>query len=220
MYALVYNNRVINGPRDWNKFQFEGALEKEGIFFQVGRAAPLDEEIPIIVNENARIVKARYEYPNYNTKIENLDGPYWTFTNDEVIGNFNIVEKPLQFIRSDLKQIVANNRWLKEIKGIELEVQGQQVKISTKREDRNQFDILRSRGENNIAWKFENDIWLTLTSTDIETISNEIYTYIQGCFDWEKQVNDLIDTTENAQDLDLIDLGNSFFEPNPLISNE
>ena len=216
MYSLVYKDRVINGPREWNKFQFEGALEKEGIFFQVGRVAPPDEEMPIIINEDAKILKTRYEYPVYNEKIECINGPYWTFENNEVIGTFEVSEKQLEFIRSDLKQIVSNNRWLKEIKGIEVNIQGQQVKVSTKREDRDQFEILKSSGVDGVNWKFENQIWLTLSLSDIELVSNSIRTYIQQCFDWERQVSELIDSTMTAQELDEIDLGFNDLEPQPL----
>jgi hypothetical protein len=211
MYALVYKGRVINGPRDWNKYQFEGALEKEGIFFQVGRNPPFEDEIPILINEDAKILRARYEYPEYNRRIQSLDGPFWEFAEKEAIGRFNILYQGIEFIRNNLKQALAENRWRREVAGIEVEIQNNVVKISTNREDRNQFEILRNSGADNVLWKF-NDIWLTLTSTDIATLADAVKNHVQITFDWEKEIFDLIDLTEIPEEFEAIDIGDPVIE--------
>lgn len=211
MYALVYKGRVINGPRDWNKYQFEGALEKEGIFFQVGRNSPFEDEIPILINEDAKILRARYEYPEYNRRTQSLDGPFWEFTEKEAIGKFNVLYQGIEFIRNNLKQALAENRWRREVAGIEVEIQNTVVKISTGREDRNQFEILRNSGADNVLWKF-NNIWLTLTSTDIATLADAVKNHVQITFDWEKEIFDLIDLTEIPEEFETIDVGDPVIE--------
>ena len=211
MYALVYKGRVINGPRDWNKYQFEGALEKEGINFQVGRAAPPEAQIPIVINDDARIVYARYEYPEYNPRSESLDGPYWEFTNTEAIGTFNVGYQPIEYIRLNLKAVTADNRWKREVEGVEVTIQNTVVRISTAREDRDQFEIHRAAGANNIAWKF-GDIWLTLTSSDIVTLADAVLSHVQAAFDWEKGVCEEIDSAQTSEELEVLDVGDPVIE--------
>lgn len=206
MYALVYKNRIINGPREWNKYQFEGALEKEGINFQVGRSAPPEAQIPIIINNDAKILYARYEYPEYNQRTQGINGPFWEFTNTEAIGSFEVSYQPIEYIRLNLKNAVAENRWKREVEGVDVEIQGTTVRISTAREDRNQFEILRAAGANNVSWKF-GDVWLTLSSTDIATLADAVIQHVQAAFDWEKEVSDLIDETQTAEELEVIDVG-------------
>lgn len=202
---------VINGPRDWNKYQFEGALEKEGIFFQVGRGAPLEQEIPIIINDDARILRARYEYPTYNPRTQSLEGPFWEFTEKEAIGTFQVVYQGIQFIRHNLKQVLAENRWKKEVAGIEVDIQNTTVKVSTAREDRNQFELLRNSGADNVLWKF-NDVWLTLSSADIVILADSVKNHVQQSFDWEKTISDSIDLIENPEEFETVDVGDPVIE--------
>lgn len=211
MYALIYKGRVINGPRDWNKYQFEGALEKEGILFQVGRSAPLEQEIPIIINEDARILRARYEYPTYNPRIQSLEGPFWEFTEKEAIGTFQVVYQGIQFIRHNLKQVLAENRWKKEVAGIEVDIQNTTVKVSTAREDRNQFELLKNSGADNVLWKF-NDIWLTLSYADIVILADAVKNHVQESFDWEKTISNSIDLIENPEEFETVDVGDPVIE--------
>lgn len=206
MYALVYKERVINGPREWNKYQFEGALEKEGINYQVGRSAPPEAQIPIVINSDAKILYARYEYPEHNPRTESLDGPYWQFTNTEAIGSFNVGYQPIAYIRLNLKAALSDNRWKREVEGVDVTIQNTTVRVSTAREDRNQFEILRAAGSSNVSWKF-GDVWLTLTSNDIATLADAVFNHVQAAFDWEKTVCDEIDAAQTPQELEVIDVG-------------
>lgn len=207
MYALVYKGRVINGPRTWDKYQFEGALEKEGIFFQVGRGAPPEDQIPIIINDDAKILYARYIYPEYNPRTQGINGPYWEYTTTEAIGSFTVDYQPIGYIRLNLKAAVADNRWKRETSGVEVTIQNTTVRVSTAREDRNQFELLRAAGADNVSWKFDNNLWLTLTSADIATLADAVNAHVQSAFDWEQSVHVEIDAAQTPEELEAIDVG-------------
>ena len=68
MYAVVYKDRVIVGPMAWHRGIFEGSLEKEGIKVQLARVAP--EEMPQIINEDAKIMLVEENRPEMNPMVE------------------------------------------------------------------------------------------------------------------------------------------------------
>lgn len=213
MYALVYKGRVINGPRDWNKYQFEGALEKEGINFQVGRAAPPEAQIPIVINADAKILYARYEYPVYNERTQSIDGPYWEFTNTEAIGTFTVGYQPIEYIRLNLKAAVKENRKIRENKIIILTVNNTQVEVSTDRETRAEF-VSKLVSCSNVPnathnYKFRNDVWVTIGCAEIQYILEQIDHEVQDEFDWELAKVAEIDAAQTPQELEAIDVGDS-----------
>lgn len=205
MYILMKNNRVINGPRDWHYLMFMGALEKLGVEFQLPTVAP--SSLPLTITDDIKIYKAEYRYPEINPKIQQFDGPFWTFENDKAIGSFIIKNKPIEFVKSDLKKIVAEQRWRKENSGTTLELQGQTVTIFTDRDTRNipfQKYFLMTDDEK-VGWKFP-ETWLILSREEVGIMLKTIEKYVETCFIWEAQKNFQIDACVTLDQLDQIDL--------------
>ena len=68
MYAVIYKNRVIVGPMDWNRAIFQGSLEKEGVAAGIPRVAP--GVLPYVINEDARIALVEEQRPEINSLVE------------------------------------------------------------------------------------------------------------------------------------------------------
>ena len=70
MYALVHKERVLVGPMKWNRGLFEGALARIKVSGHVPRLAPDADKLPIVYDVDTKIMPARYETPEHNTRIE------------------------------------------------------------------------------------------------------------------------------------------------------
>lgn len=205
MYAVVYKNRVIVGPMGWNRGIFQGSLEKENIKQTLPRVAP--EDLPYVVNEDAKIMLVEEVRPEMNPMVEYYYGPLWDVTGDVAIANYEVRDGTIEDARYNLKQLAAQERWKKEIAGTKVTVQDTEVTIETDRETRNIFlqKYALMQDDELVNWKFP-ERWLTLTRTELSQVIATGASYIQGCFDWEKTINDEIDTSNTKEELLAIEI--------------
>jgi hypothetical protein len=204
MYVLVHKERVIVGPRDWNRPMFDGALQKLKIQVLLPRRDP--QELPIIIDTDTYITNAAITIPPHNEKIETYHGPYWNFENKNLaVGTYQIKEKQIGSIREFLTKEAANERYRKEVSGTTAEIQGVTVTLDTSRDGRNIFlQKYTLMGENDIVnWKFPEG-WLALTKSDLGIAVSSGANHIQSAFDWEKAKIEEIEAAETATTLDAI----------------
>lgn len=206
-YVLENNQIVLNGPRAWNYRSFESTLEEDLEIIYKLPLSKTDEEI-IAIDENTHIYPARYEYPSYNQKIEYLHGPFWDFSTGIAIGTFEVLPIQIEFIKQNLKQKVAENRYNKENAGTKITIQDTEVTVDTSRDNRNIFvqKYLLMSDTDTVQWKFP-ERWLTLTKEELGLVVSVGATYIQEQFDWEVLKGVEIDSKQTAEELDLVDVG-------------
>lgn len=207
MFVIIHENFVVWGPKPWNKLSFEDVLRTD---CEVSYTLPArnDEQTPIIINENTKIVKAiTLDNPEINPKIQRLNGPYWNFYDDYAESYYLPEDLPVDFVKGNLKGIIAAKRYEKEIAGFTMPVQGQMVSIDTSRDGRTiYFDTYLALGnEETVGWKFP-ERWMNLTKTDLGQIVFAGKTHIQGCFNWEANKIAEIDAATTLAELDTIDL--------------
>lgn len=204
MYVLVHKERVLVGPRDWNRPMFEGALNKLKLTAMLPRRDP--QELPIEIDADTYITNAAIVIPPHNEKIETYHGPYWNFENKSLaVGTYEIKEKQIGSIRELLINETAAERYRREVAGTTTEIQGTTVTLDTSRDGRNVFiQKYTLMGENDtVNWKFPEG-WLTLTKSDLGIAVAAGAAYIQGAFDWEKAKVEEIEAADTAAALDAI----------------
>jgi hypothetical protein len=205
MYAVVYKDRVIVGPMNWNRAIFQGALERQKIATQLPRVAP--EQLPHIVNPDAKIMMVEEVRPTMNPRVEYYYGPTWTITDSKAIANYDVVDSPIEAARMNFKTQAADERYRKEIKGVTVDVQGASVTVDTARDARNIFIqkySLMADGDV-VNWKFP-EAWLTLTKAELGSVIAAGAAHIQSCFDWEKSISDQIDAATTKAELIAIEI--------------
>lgn len=205
MFVIVHQGYVISGPKKWNKKGFEEVLV-EDCEVEYTLETRNDSNLPIVINEDTKILPVvALAEPNYNAKIQRLDGPYWNFYDDRAEMYFTVGNLEVDAVRNKLKEIVANNRYVYEVKGIKVEVQGNLVTIDTARGSRDIFfSALISMGDSEtINWKFP-EMWLTVTKSDMTTIVAAGKQHIQDCFTWEQNKSIEIDAATSLEELDAI----------------
>lgn len=204
MYVLVHKERVLVGPRDWNRPMFEGALERLKIQALLPRRDPV--ELPFILDEDTYITNAAVVIPPHNEKIETYVGPYWNFENKSLaVGTYAIQERPLGSIKEILINQAAAERYRREVSGAKMTIQGLEVSLDTTREGRNIFLQKYSlMGDTDtVNWKFPEG-WLNLTKQELGAVVATGAAHIQTAFDWEKAKVEEIQAASNAATLDAI----------------
>lgn len=204
MYVLVHKNRVLAGPMNWNRAIFDGNLEKLKIIKTLPKVPP--DNLPFIIDDNTKIYKAEFNYPEYNEKINYLEGPYWEFNETQAIASYIVRNIPIESVKNKLKEKLAGDRWTKEVLGTSVTVQGHEINIDTSRENRYIFNqqYLIMNDNDTTLWKFSN-IWLNLSKSDVLNIIISIKNHVQSSFDWENSIIAQIDQAQDLETLDNID---------------
>lgn len=200
MYAVIYDNRVLVGPMNWNRGMFQGALERKGIQYPLPRTAP--DNLPLTINEHAKIMRVDEIRPTMNPLVEFYYGPLWDITEETAIANYEVHDSPIESMRYNLKQVAAQERYKREVLGTTTTIQEQTVTIDTNRGARDIFvqKYLLMSDTDTVNWKFPEG-WLTLTKQDLGTVVQAGAQYIQSCFDWELNIAEQIDLAQTKQDL-------------------
>lgn len=207
MYVLIHKDRVLVGPRDWNRPMFTTTLDKLNIEYDLmPRKAPTD--LPIVIDADTYITYARMEIPEHNAKIETYYGPFWDLSDENIaLGTYRVKERSLDSIREILVREAADVRYNKEVAGTTVTIQDTTVTLDTSREGRNIFvQQYTLMGEaDTVNWKFPEG-WLTLTKAELGSAVTAATAHVQGAFDWEKAVVDQITAATTAAELDAIEI--------------
>ena len=90
---------------------------------------------------------------------------------------------------------------MKETQIIDVTINDTIVQVSTAREERVSFvsKLVSSPGPHN--FKFENNVWLQITTTELEYVISQIDAKVQESFDWEYTKVQEIDACETGEDV-------------------
>lgn len=211
MYALIENNQVQVGPREYHRGFFKAFLDKKEISFELPYAY---DGGTIEITEEVKLVPVAFAItPQYNKFTEELSGPTYDLTQTPIVPTYGVVPRGLDAAKESLKAELANLRYEQEVAGVKVTIQGQEVTIETNRgDDRNiwfQSIVLLPEGATQ-RFKFPVEgIWLDLTKEEISTIVQSIMTHVQGAFDWESGFVSLINAATTKEELEAIDFSTS-----------
>jgi hypothetical protein len=184
--------------------------------FNINYALPLSNpnNDVININETIRILPVTNLGPNaeYNQKIQQLSGPFYNFFPTYAEMYYVPVDKNIDIVKAELKQLIAAKRYEYEIQGVKATIQEIEVKLYTSREDRGLYLQAYQLGSNNANWKFEGGVWLTLPNTDLGQIVVAVSTYVENVFDWESAKCTEIDSKTLLSELDSIVLTSEIYE--------
>lgn len=201
-YILVKNKtELILGPIEWKQRFIQSELDDLGLR---GKVPPveighieLDDgyELFPIMSSNA---------DDYNPVWQELVGPSFTYEEDCAHEVYAKRDRQLNNIKDTLKQQLAAERYRREVSGFTMNVRGQDVFISTAREDRQQFlDVIDTIGDGYTSWKF-NTGFINIIKSDLESIVTARKNYIQEQFLWEKNVHESINSASTIEELKAI----------------
>lgn len=200
MYALVHKNQVVLTQETWNTRMFNMVLDED---YGIKRRVLLAEEndVPIIIDEDTKLCTYYEIKPDYNERIEWLDGPIYETVGDGVVGSYLVKPLDLSIAKDNLKKLLPAARYAKEVKRTMLSHNGESFILNADRETRALIaNKLLSIGDKTINWKTETG-WINVNKDGLESILNQIDEAVQHAFDWEYSKTLEIDACENLDDI-------------------
>jgi len=204
MYALIHNSQLILGPIQWNYRLINGELEELEID---ARVSPRDyENVPFTFDENTYLIPAVQNIPEYDGRFQSVGNFDWEIIQENDVPvrvemTYAISNKTLDQIKQEYKSQLPDIRRQKETQIIDVTLGDTIVQVSTSREERVSFvsKLVSSPGPHN--FKFENDVWLQITTTELEYVISQIDVKVQEAFDWEYSKVQEIDACETGEDV-------------------
>lgn len=202
MYALIHKDQVLSGPRSWDRAFFTFLLSNNGI--HLGKPIPREpiDNNPYVIDQDTKIVIAEIVQNGLNPLVEYYQGPTWELLEDRALAKYDVIDTPVEFAKNNFKDLIANKRYEKEVKGTKTIIQDLEVSLDTSRDGRNVFIQKYSlmNDTETVNWKFPEG-WLLLTKSDLGQCVSEGSSYIQSCFDWEKDYTDRIEVATTKEEL-------------------
>lgn len=201
MYALVHRNKVISGPRSWNRAFFEFILKRKKIDSGSIPKNPT-ETLPYQIDADTCIMSATVIKEELNPFIQHYRGPLWKIQGNIAIATYEVVDTELEFAKINYKDFLADKRYEKEVAGTTATAQDQEVSVDTSREGKiafyQRYSVMGK--DDTVNWKFVEG-WLTLSKTEFGQIVQAITNHVESAFDWEKGISDQIDAETALEDL-------------------
>ncbi len=196
LYSLIHDQQLLLGPIKYNYQLINYDLEQLDIEQKL--TSKSFDQVPIQFDEKTFLLPAREVYPEYSTKYQKLSTPTWSIVTEndtptEVVFTYSAVDRSLEEVKSEIKSLIAPERRNRENVQISLTIQETEISVSTSRENRISLasKLLSLPGPHN--FKFGNDTWIQINTTDLEAIIQAIDVKVQEAFDWELAKNQEID---------------------------
>jgi hypothetical protein len=203
-YVLMENRQtVLLGPIDW-RYRF---IQSELDDLEVAYIVPPTEQGYLQFTPELEIFPiAETQSPEIDVRYEDPVGPTWTIMpNMTAVETYTKQDRPLFAVRQTLKDIVASQRYNREVSGTTATVDTVSINLSTARGDaRTQWNtLLTTIGTGTVNWKFSEG-FLELELADVELMVSAIAAHVQAAFDWEKAQGDAIDAAADMTALKAI----------------
>lgn len=202
-FVLVENRYIIDGPKPWNFRAFQNILKAD---LDIDATLPPNNEEYLQITDTVAFYPSTIIEPeNFNSKIHQYAGPFWTFTDTTATGTYTIMDGNIDHVKSNLKNIIATERYKAEISGTKIEIQGNTVTVDTTREGRNIFvhQFVLMDDDDSILWKFP-ECWLTLTKLELGAALVAGTAHVRSAFDWESVKSAEIDNCTTLAELDAV----------------
>lgn len=204
MYALIHDSQLILGPVGYNYRMINSELEDLEIEYTV---SPRDyENVPIHIDEKTYYIPAVQIIPQYDPRFQSVGNFEWEIIKENDIPvrvefTYPIIDKTLDQIKYEYKQQVAPIRKEKENIIIEVTINEDTVPVSTTREERLGYvsKLVASPGPH--KFKFGENMWLDITTTELEYIISQIDLKVQEAFDWEYAKLQEIDSCTTGEEV-------------------
>jgi len=215
MYVLVHNDEVVYGPVHWHSNLMNDHLVKIGleaslpmdIMARKQGIVPIEQ--PTIINSNTKIYKADMQNEQPESSLFSDNGHIiWDFSTGIAVGTYVAVDKPIEDIKTNLRDVVANKRNEKEVIGTQVVIGDQTYKIRTGPFARTMLvaKLTVMNDNDTCVYKFEDNKWAEVTKNDVLTMLRAVETYVQSVIDWEYDINQQIEATDSVNTLKEIDL--------------
>lgn len=198
-FVITKDGYVQLGPNVWNKHVFESELQDLGIDIVL---PPTNKDFMSLSDSIKIYPISGITVPNYNSKTEQLAGPYYVYSAASAEITYTIVNKSIDLVKSEVKGLVSAQRYALEVAGTTTTLKNTEVRLDTSREGRGNYaqQFLLMADTDTISWKFQS-IWLTLSKAELGQCVAAVSAHVQTQFQWEMAKNAEIDACTTLDEL-------------------
>jgi hypothetical protein len=205
MYALINGKELLLGPIAFNYRMINSVLEEElEVDFRV--TSQDYQSVPIVFTEDIKILPARNEVPEHDPRFQTVSQTSHEITETEVVFYYGVSDKSLEQIKAEYKAAVAPERWNKENTTVTVTINDNEITVSTSRDNRLSLISKLISGDSPYNFKFDDQVWVEISKTDLQTILSEIDTVVQEAFDWELAKLTEIDACVNGEEVYAVEI--------------
>jgi len=197
LFVIIYNNSVILGPMEWKARRFSEVIDDD---CEITVTLPLTNEGYYEVNSEIKIWPVQFvSEPSYNPKIEYLHGPFYEYTDGVAYSSMVVQQLPLDAAQNFVKQDAATARWKKQNSGVKVTLNGTEYTFASDLNTKSIFHQYITSNLDSVNWKVNQDTWVTLSKTDMQTVFNAIISHVQSTYDWEAtKLTEIVGTTHET----------------------
>jgi hypothetical protein len=200
-YVILVNGRVVWGPRGWNPFAMDDAIQ---MYAEATVSLPMDPLTgPVGDLSNVYILEVEQTIkPSFDPLFETLAGPTWIHDvpNRATICIYEVVEDNYHYIASRMKSLVATRRWERERQPLEVDVSGVTHTFSMVRDERDRL-LIQSLYNADVSWKQADGKWIYLTADEIKEVVTKVNQAVQYLFQEEADISKQIDNATTVGQL-------------------
>lgn len=208
-YLLTQNRQtVILGPMPWKQRFIQSEINDliDSGDLTVDYQIPATEQGHINIGDGFEIFPCAVNTPDIDHNYQYLIGPTWSYTDNFVTGSYQVGDIDISIVKSNLKNIVATKRYSKQNQGTTVTVANTTFSVATDTDTLNQFvSLANATGTDTINYKSPVG-FISVTGSDIQSIVNQINTYIQEQFTWEMTMGQTIDVASDVTTLQSIQI--------------
>jgi len=198
MYALVNGQELLLGPIAFNYRMINSVLEEE-LEVEYRVTSQDYQNVPLHLTEDIKILPARNDIPEYDSRFQTVSQTSHTVTDTEVVFAYTVADKSLDQIKDEYKAGVKPERQRRENTSVEININNSTVTVSTDRENRLALTSKYVAGPGPHNFKFDNGTWLEVTTEDLQTIIQAVDAKVQEAYDWELAKLAEIDACETKE---------------------
>ena len=130
---------------------------------------------------------------------------FFTYT-QRIDGSLEITNRSVPDVQAILKNTVANRRYDIEVGGVTFNNTVLPSDRTTRKSIAAELNGMQSSGAATLNWKFNSNLWVTFTLTELTALNVLYSTHVQKCFDMEFNAKTIIDNTTTFTALQQLDL--------------
>ena len=110
-----------------------------------------------------------------------------------------VQQLPLDAAQNFVKQDAATARWKKQNSGVKVTLNGTEYTFPSDLNTKSIFHQYITSNLDSVNWKINQDTWITLSKTDMQTVFNAIVSHVQSTYDWEAtKLTEIVATTHET----------------------
>jgi hypothetical protein len=220
-YLLVFDDtptdaNKIWGPMRWNSDRANAGLRERGVHdyefptdILMYQKELLPFDTPMIINDRVKLYKVEYtEQPILDDRFQYHEGLTWVVDSGKAIGTYLVINRTVSEVKTILQTQLSNTSFEKQIGGVDIDIDGQTVKMNTDIVGR--INLLQRWSMMSdidvINHKINNDMWMELTKENAKMLLDKIHDHVSTVLNWEKTVFDQITACKTIASLKKIEI--------------